>query len=152
MGGELNNKASIDVLLVVCSALMYPPNFTSNGNDELVTNLVQVGVFSSSPISHPQIESKCTRGIISRQTTASRIPSPFGAAVRYSRIHLDFSPRSAMLICQFSLVPVFDTNSLRYIVPRLLSSAVTVSLRNPYRFLSQITPCGPTLPQALHGP
>ena len=37
------------------------------------------------------------------------------------------TPRSATLISQLSLVPVFDTNSMPYIVPWLLSSAVTVS-------------------------
>ena len=37
-----------------------------------------------------------------------------------------FFTRSATLIGQFSLVPFFDTNSLRYIVLRLFSSAVTV--------------------------
>ena len=55
------------------------------------------------------------------QTTESGIPQPSRATVRYSRIHLDFLPRSATLICQLSLVPVFDTNSLRYIVYRALA-------------------------------
>ena len=59
------------------------------------------------------------------QTTESGIPKPFRATVRYSRMHLDFWPRSATLIGQLSLVPVFHTNPLRYIVPRLFSSAVT---------------------------
>ena len=60
-----------------------------------------------------------------RQTTESGIPQPFRATVRYRRINLDFWPRSAALIGQLSLAPVFDINSLRYIVPRLFSSAVT---------------------------
>ena len=38
-----------------------------------------------------------------------------------------FLTRSSTLIGQFGLEPVFDTNSLRNIVPRLLSSAVTLS-------------------------
>ena len=49
------------------------------------------------------------------RTSKSGIPQPFRATVWYSRIHLDFSH-----------VPVFVTNSLRYIVPRLFSSVVTV--------------------------
>ena len=43
------------------------------------------------------------------------MPQQFSTNVRYSRIHLDFLPRSAKLIGQLSLVPIFDTNSLRYI-------------------------------------
>ena len=55
------------------------------------------------------------------------IPQPFRDTVRCSRIHLHFWPLSATLICQLSLVRVFDTNPLRYIVPRLFISAVTAS-------------------------
>ena len=86
------------------------------------------------------------------QTTESGIPQSFRATVRYSRIHLGFWPRSATLIGQLSLVPFFATNLSRYIVLWLFSSAVTAFLRDPYRFLSENIPCGPTLPEALHAP
>ena len=58
------------------------------------------------------------------QTTEIGIPQPLRATVRYSRIRPGFLPRSATLIGQLSLVPVFDTNSMRYIVPWLFGSAV----------------------------
>ena len=61
------------------------------------------------------------------QTTESGIPPPFRATVRCSRIHLGFRPRSATRIGQLSLVPFVAINSLRYIVPWLLSSADAVS-------------------------
>ena len=63
--------------------------------------------------------------IMKGQATESGIPQPSRATVRYSRIHLGFWPRSATLIGQLSIIPDFDTNSLRYIVPRFLTSAVT---------------------------
>ena len=59
--------------------------------------------------------------IMHGQTTEIDVQKPFRATARYSRIHLGFRPRSATLNGQLSLVPVFDTNSLRYIVPRLFS-------------------------------
>ena len=71
------------------------------------------------------------------KTTEIGIPRPFRATARYSRIHLGFWPRSATLIGQLSRVPVFDTNnSVRYIVPRFFSPAVTAFWRDPHRFLS----------------
>ena len=51
--------------------------------------------------------------------SSSGIPQPLRAIVRYSRIRLYFWPRSATLIGQLSLVPVFDTNSLQHIVCRI---------------------------------
>ena len=51
------------------------------------------------------------------------------------------APRlSATLISQLSLVLDFDTKSLRYIIPRLFGSTVTVFSSDPYRFMAEIVP------------
>ena len=80
-----------------------------------------------------------------KRYTAAAIP-------RHCRIHLSFWPRSPALISQLSLVPGFGTTPLRYIVPRLFSSAITAFWRDPNRILSNNIPCSPTLPEALQGP
>ena len=65
------------------------------------------------------------RGQIEKRQQSS-ISQPFRATVRYCRIYQVLLPRFATLIGQLSLVPVFGTNSLRYIIPALFRSAVIV--------------------------